>query len=98
MSLAALFCTTAAFSPISWLEYYSALEVPYMALSYVAFRGDQAKPWRSRVAVLILAAALTINLGTRLFEPALCYGAVYFGSLLVLAAVLTTTCGRSARA
>jgi len=100
LSLAALFCTAAAFSPISWLEYYMALEVPYMALVYIAFGSGEAKPWHKRAAKLVLASALIINLGTRLFEPALYYGVAYLGSLLVLAAILviTTMGGREAPA
>jgi hypothetical protein len=86
LSLAALFCTAAAFSPISWLEYYIALEVPYMALAYIAFCSGDAEPWRRRAAKSVLTVALIFNLGTRLFEPALYYGVAYLGSLLVLAA------------
>jgi len=91
LSLGALFCTAAAFSPISWLEYYMALEVPYMALVYIAFRSGDAKSWHKRAAKLTLAGAMIFNLATRLFEPALYYGVAYLGSLLVLAAILVLT-------
>ena len=91
MSLAALFCTAAAFSPISWLEYYMALDVPYMALAYIAFCGEDARPWRRQTAKLTLAIALIFNLSTRLFEPALYEGVAYLGSLLVLTAILALT-------
>jgi hypothetical protein len=86
-----LFCTAAAFSPISWLEYYMALEVPYMALVYIAFWSEDAKLWRGRAAKSVLAIALMCNLSTRLFEPALYNGVAYLGSLLVLAAILVLT-------
>lgn len=91
MSLAVLFCLDAAFSPISWLGYYTALEVPYMALAYIAFRQGETARWRRQTAALVLAITLLINLSTRLFESALYYGVAYFGSLLVLAAILVLT-------
>jgi hypothetical protein len=98
--LAVLFCIAAAFSPISWLGYYTALEVPYMALAYIAFSFGETRRWRPRAATLVLAATLIFNLCTRLFEPALYYGVAYLGSLLVLAAILilTTVSGRKAPA
>jgi hypothetical protein len=81
----------AAFSPVSWLEYYMALVVPYMALTFIACSGSDADRVRARTAQLVLAGALVLNLGTRLFEPLLYYGAEYFGSLALLAAVLALT-------
>jgi len=91
LSLAALFCTVAAFSPVSWLEYYMVLEVPYMALTFIACSGAEADRSRARVAQFVLAGSLVVNLGTRLFEAALYYGAAYFGSLFVLVTVLALT-------
>lgn len=91
LSLAALFCTMAAFSPVSWLEYYMALVVPYMALTFIAGPASDADRVRARIAQFILAGALILNLGTRLFEPLLYYGAEYFGSLAVLAALMALT-------
>ncbi|HEY2526096.1 MAG TPA: glycosyltransferase family 87 protein [Candidatus Binataceae bacterium] len=91
LSLAALFCIAAAFSPISWIEYYLALEVPYMALAYIAFCGGETKTFRARAATLVLSAALILNFCTRLFESALYYGVAYLGSLMVLAAVIVLT-------
>jgi Glycosyltransferase family 87 len=91
LSMAALFCTGAAFSPVSWLEYYMALEVPYMALTFIACSSGEADHRRARVAQLVLAGSLVLNLGTRLFEAGLYYGAAYFGSLIVLVTVLTLT-------
>ena len=88
MSLAALLCTAAALSPISWLEYYIALEVPYMALAYIAVYGRGAEAWCRRAAKSVLVIASIFNLSTRLFEPALYYGVAYIGSLLVLVAIL----------
>ena len=44
LSLAALFCTMPAFSPVSWLEYYMVLEVPYMALTFIACSDAARKP------------------------------------------------------
>jgi hypothetical protein len=43
------------------------------------------------VAQFVLAGSLFVNLGTRLFEAALYYGAAYFGSLIVLVTVLALT-------
>jgi hypothetical protein len=91
LSLAALFCTLAAFSPVSWLEYYMALEVPYMALVFIACSRAEADCNRARVAQFVLAGSLVLNLGTRFFAAALYYGAAYFGSLVVLVTVLTLT-------
>jgi len=91
LPLAALFCTMAAFSPVSWLEYYMALEVPYMALTFIACSGSDTDRVRARAAQFVLAGALILNLGTRLFEPLLYCGAEYFGSLAVLAAVPALT-------
>jgi hypothetical protein len=91
LSLAALFCTVAAFSPVSWLEYYMVLEVPYMALAFIACSSGEADRSRARVAQFVLAGSLVVNLGTRFFEAALYYGAAYFGSLIVLVTVLALT-------
>ena len=91
LSLAALFCTMAAFSPVSWLEYYMALVVPYMALTFIAWSDAEATPASAKIARLVLAGALILNISTRLFEPLLYYGAEYFGSLAVLAAILALT-------
>ncbi len=90
LSVAALFCIATAISPISWLEYYMALAVPYMALAHIAFSAGESKN-RARAATWVLAIALIFNLGTRLFESALYGGAAYLGSLIVLAAVLVLT-------
>jgi Glycosyltransferase family 87 len=91
LSLAALFCTAAAFSPVSWLEYYMVLEVPYMALAFIAGCSLDEDRGRARAAQFILAGSLVLNLSTRLFEATLYYGAAYFGSLIVLVTVLTLT-------
>jgi hypothetical protein len=94
LSLAALFCTVAAFSPVSWLEYYMVLEVPYMALAFIACSSGEADRSRARAAQFVLAGSLVLNLGTRFFEAALYYGAAYFGSLIVLVTVLTLTAAK----
>ena len=91
LSLAALFCTMPAFSPVSWLEYYMALEVPYMALTFIACSDAEGSRARSFTAQIVLAGALILNLSTRLFEPLLYCGAEYFGSLAMLVAVLALT-------
>jgi hypothetical protein len=91
LSLAALFCTLPAFSPVSWLEYYMALEVPYMALTFIACSDTSGNRDRASTAQIVLAGVLILNLGTRLFEPLLYCGAEYFGSLAVLAVVLALT-------
>ncbi len=91
LSLAALFCPMAGFSPVSWLEYYMALVVPYMALTFIAYSASDTGRVRARTAQLVLVGALILNLSTRLFEPLLYYGAEYFGSLAVLAAILALT-------
>jgi hypothetical protein len=91
LSLAALFCVAAAFSPVSWLEYYMALEVPYMALTFVACSSREIDRARARIAQVVLAGSFILNVSTRLFEAPLYYGFEYFGSLIVLAAVLVLT-------
>jgi hypothetical protein len=65
-----------------------ALEVPYMALVYVAFSCGETKHWRTRATTLILVSVLILNICTRLFESALYYGVAYLGSLVVLGAIL----------
>jgi hypothetical protein len=80
-----------AFSPVSWLEYYMALEVPYMALTFIACSDAEGSRARAFTAQIVLAGALILNLSTRLFEPLLYCGAEYFGSLAMLAAVLALT-------
>lgn len=99
LSLAALFCTMPAFSPVSWLEYYMVLEVPYMALTFIACSDAAGNRARARTAQFVLAGALILNLSTRLFEPLLYYGAEYFGSLALLAVILALsgTNGSSAK-
>lgn len=91
LSLSALFCVAAAFSPVSWLEYYMVLEVPYMALVFIACSGEETDGRRARVAQFVLGGSLLLNLGTRLSETALYYGAAYFGSLIVLVTILALT-------
>jgi hypothetical protein len=91
LSLAALFCVAAAFSPVSWLEYYMALEVPYMALTFIACSSREIDRARARIAGFVLAGSFILNVSTRLFEAPLYYGVEYFGSLMVLAAVLALT-------
>ena len=91
LSLAGLFCVGAAFSPVSWLEYYMALEVPYMALTFIACSSREIDRARARIAIFVLAGSLILNVSTRLFEALLSYGVEYFGSLIVLAAVLVLT-------
>lgn len=91
LSLSALFCAAAAFSPVSWLEYYMVLEVPYMALVFIACSAEQIDRRRARVAQLVLAGSLLVNVGTRLSEMLLYYGAAYFGSLIVLVTILALT-------
>ena len=91
LSLGALFCTLAAFSPVSWLEYYMALVVPYMALTFIAWSDAEETPASAKIARLVLAGALILSVSTRLFEPLLYYGAEYFGSLAVLAAIVALT-------
>jgi len=91
LSLAALFCTMAAFSPVSWLEYYMVLVVPYMALAFIDGPDAEGNPASAKIARLVLAGALILNVSTRLFEPLLYYGAEYFGSLAVLAAIVALT-------
>ncbi len=91
LSLAALFCTMPAFSPVSWLEYYMVLEVPYMALTFIAFSDAGGNRARTLTAQMVLVGALILNLSTRLCEPLLYCGAEYFGSLAVLAAILALT-------
>ena len=45
-----------AFSPVSWLEYYMVLEVPYMALTFIAFSDAGGKPRpRTLTAQFVLA-------------------------------------------
>ena len=80
-----------AFSPVSWLEYYMVLEVPYMALTFIACSHAGGNRARALTAQIVLAGALILNLSTRLFEPLLYCGAEYFGSLAMLAAVLALT-------
>jgi hypothetical protein len=88
LSLAALFCVMPAFSPVSWLEYYMELAVPYMALTFIACLAGEVDRARARTARFVLAAAFILNVSTRLFEPLLYYGAEYFGSLALLVAIL----------
>jgi glycosyl transferase family 87 len=90
-SLAALFCPMAAFSPVSWLEYYITLFVPYMALTFIACSDSDEHRWRARMAQIVLGGVLVLNLGARLFQPFLYYGVEYFSSLAVLAAIVTLT-------
>ena len=78
-------------SPVSWLEYYMALEVPYMALTFIACSSREIDRARARIAQFVLAGSLLLNVSTRLFEAPLYYGVEYFGSLMVLAAILILT-------
>jgi hypothetical protein len=67
------------------------LEVPYMALTFIACSDAAGNRARALTAQIVLAGALILNLSTRLFEPLLYCGAEYFGSLTMLGAVLALT-------
>ena len=67
------------------------LEVPSVALVFIACSDEETDRRRARVAQLVLAGSLLLNFGTRLSETALYYGAAYFGSLIVLVTILALT-------
>lgn len=91
LSLAGLFCVVPAIQPVSWLEYYVALVVPYMALTFFAFSTENTNRSRVGMARLILVACLILNFSTRLSVAPLYYGVPYLSSLVVLGTVLMLT-------
>ena len=88
LALAAVFCVIPGTLVISWLEYYIALMVPYMALTYIGLGQPEQNKKRSFVAACVLCMVLVLNVSSRLFKPALFYGVPYFTSVILLAALI----------
>jgi hypothetical protein len=88
LALAPVFCVIPGTLVISWLEYYIALMVPYMALTYIALSQPEQNKKRSFLAACVLCVVLVLNVSSRLFKPALFYGVPYFTSVILVAALI----------
>ena len=85
----AVFCFVPSFLPLSWLEYYVALAIPYTALIAELSSPDLEKG-RARMIYAILAVTFLLNVGSRFFGAILYLGGPYFCSLALLSTILAS--------
>lgn len=82
-ALAAIFCCIPSLLPVSWLEYYVALEIPYAAL-VTELSSQESDRGRAKMIYAVLAITFVLNVGTRFVPGGLYYGVPYFCSLAIL--------------
>ena len=81
--ISTVFCFVPSFAPLSWLEYYIALEIPYAAL-VTELSSEEPDANRSKMIYGVLAAAFLLNVGSRFVNSGLYFGVPYFSSLVIL--------------
>jgi hypothetical protein len=86
---AAVFCFIPSCLPLSWLEYYVALAIPYAALVAELSAPDLEKG-RARVIYVTLAVTFVLNVVSRFFGEILYLGGPYFCSLAILSTILAS--------
>src|SRR6202162_5989657 len=87
VGISAVFCFIPSFAPLSWLEYYVALEIPYAAL-VAELSSKESDPNRSKVIYVVLASTFLLNVGSRFVGAGLYIGVPHFCSLLILWSLL----------
>ncbi len=87
LELAAVFCFIPSFLPLSWLEYYVVLIVPYAALVTELSEG-KSDGNRAKIIYGVLASTFVLNVGSRFVGAWLYCGAPYFCSLAILSTLL----------
>ena len=83
VGMSAVFCFIPSFAPLSWLEYYVALEIPYAAL-VAELSSEESDLNRSKVIYAVLAGTFLLNVGSRFVGAGLYIGVPYFCSLVIL--------------
>jgi hypothetical protein len=70
------------------MGYYAALMVPYMALVGLDLSRPNLRPACSQMALIAVAASFVLSVSSRFARTVLFYGAPYFGSLVILSAII----------
>jgi hypothetical protein len=89
LALCGMFCLMPSFAPISWKSYYTAMLVPYMALTAALVTDRAADKSAPKIiwTLFVLSVVLNLAMGNYLNRVALFYSAHFISSLLALAAV-----------
>jgi len=88
LGIAVVFATVPGLLPTAWMGYYIALMVPYMALVGLDLSRPNLRPACSQMALIAVAVSFALSVGSRFARTALFYGAPYFGSLVILSAIV----------
>jgi hypothetical protein len=88
LGIAVVFACVPGLLPTAWMGYYVALMVPYMALVGLDLSRLRLRPACSQIAVIAVAVSFVLSVGSRFAKTALFYGAPYFGSLVILSAIV----------
>jgi hypothetical protein len=88
LGIAVVFATVPGLLPTAWMGYYVALMVPYMALVGLDLSRLNFRPACSQMALIAVAVSFLLSVSSRLARPALFYGAPYFGSLIIVLAIV----------
>ena len=88
LGIAVVFATIPGLLPTAWMGYYAALMVPYMALVGLDLWRPNLPPACSQMALIAVAVSFVLSVGSRFARTALFYGAPYFGSLVILSAIV----------
>jgi hypothetical protein len=88
LGIAVVFATVPGLLPTAWMGYYAALMVPYMALVGLDLWRPNLRPACSQIALIAVAASFVLSVSSRFARTVLFYGAPYFGSLVILSAII----------
>ena len=88
LGIAVVFATVPGLLPTAWMGYYVALMVPYMALVGLDLLRLNFRPACSQMALIAVAVSFVLSVSSRLARTALFYGAPYFGSLIIVLAIV----------
>jgi Glycosyltransferase family 87 len=88
LGIAVVFATVPGLLPTAWMGYYVALMVPYMALVGLDLSRRNFRPACSQMALIAVAVSFLLSVSSRLARTALFYGAPYFGSLIIVLAIV----------
>jgi Glycosyltransferase family 87 len=88
LGIAVVFATVPGLLPTAWMGYYAALMVPYMALVGLDLSRPNLRPACSQMALIAVAASFVLSVSSRFARTVLFYGAPYFGSLVILSAII----------
>jgi Glycosyltransferase family 87 len=88
LGIAVVFATVPGLLPTAWMGYYAALMVPYMALVGLDLWRPNLRPACSQIALIAVTASFVLSVSSRFARTVLFYGAPYFGSLVILSAII----------